>query len=369
VIWPGTPRLRLTINRVPGKYAAEPSLEPPSQREGAALVGRHEHFAQDVYRTFFEADLEVLEGEQVVQSAVLRLRENYEMPGIEDFWLEVDGKEVRDAPGATVPNVEVPPGKRPVARWKLKGSHARNGLELKLVDAAGGLVIAEVLRPRPQDGEATPEGHKKDEGSRQLTTPLPKGRLEVEARLELQNIKGKVDSKRVRFVIPGPAHAVPETLEDVPDEVTIGLFDPDHARMRGARWRLTMGTYVREGTAAAGEVVFKVKELPRAQVTRRFKLEWGQAPDGDFLYERELFLGYDQGSNDDKAAQRLHNLGYDIDEPLDRNLRLFQRRVGLPATGKADGPTMAELEEEHDTLSPRQLTAPPAPRPNTVGLH
>lgn len=367
VIWPGEPRLRLTINRAPGKYAAEPSLEPTSQREGAALVGRHEHFAQDVYRTFFEADLEVLDGEQVVQSAVLRLRENYEMPGIEDFWLEVDGREVRDGS-----NLEVAPGKRPIGRWRLKGSHARNGLELKLVDAAGGLVIAEVMRPRPQDGEATPEGHKRDEGSRQLATPLPKGRLEVEARLELQNIKGRVDSKRVRFVIPGPAHAVPETLDDVPDEVKIALFDPDHERMRGARWRLTMGTYVREGTAPAGEVLFKVKELPRAQVTRRFKLEWGQVVagegDGGFLYERELFLGYDQGSTDDKAAQRLHNLGYDIDEPLERSLRLFQRRVGLPITGKADATTLKELEREHDGHAPKQLAQPPAPEPNMAGL-
>jgi outer membrane protein OmpA-like peptidoglycan-associated protein len=103
-------------------------------------------------------------------------------------------------------------------------------------------------------------------------------------------------------------------------------------RLRGAPYRLTIGSQVREGRASADGVVSE----QNLYIGGLCLLEWGALPDVElapspsgeegpapvhFLYSRTLFLGVGNTPVPDTARQ-LHNLGY-VSEDSEENQRRF----------------------------------------------
>lgn len=82
-------------------------------------------------------------------------------------------------------------------------------------------------------------------------------------------------------------------------------------------------------------------------------------------YCLEIDFGYLDPINEISGVKkRLNNLGYDcgetgnkIDDNMQSQLKLFQKRFGLEETGEADSATVKKLEELHDT--PKEF--PPVP--------
>lgn len=87
--------------------------------------------------------------------------------------------------------------------------------------------------------------------------------------------------------------------------------------------------------------------------------------------ELELDFGYLDPVNEIPGVKkRLNNMGYDCGEPdnnmddkMQAQLKLFQKRFGLAETGEADAETLKKLEELHD--NPKEF--PPDPNENQEG--
>ena len=92
---------------------------------------------------------------------------------------------------------------------------------------------------------------------------------------------------------------------------------------------------------------------------------------GEQSYRLEINFGYLDPINEIAGVKkRLNNMGYDCGEPNNKldeqvqiQLRLFQKRFSLEPTGEADSPTLAKLEELHD--KPKEF--PPADDENPQG--
>jgi len=69
------------------------------------------------------------------------------------------------------------------------------------------------------------------------------------------------------------------------------------------------------------------------------------------VFEGQMFLDPDDKDQDTEATQKLQNLGYSQDNPLDENVAAFQRDYGrlatptLLETGNLDDATMALLRD------------------------
>ncbi|MCW8140324.1 MAG: hypothetical protein KIT58_15600, partial [Planctomycetota bacterium] len=279
-----------------------------------------------LFRVFFEVDLRLVAGGQVVAEATVRLRENYAMPGIVDFWFEVDGQACRD--GALVAR-----GKRPVFKWRLEGDHARNGLEVLLLDAAGRpLAQNEVVRDWCKDGEATPAANKAHEGARQLSVPIPDGpEVEAEARLRLFTRFGTTGQRKVKFKLVG--NAPPQPV--VPPKLRVRLFDREHKALPAARYvaRDPGGRTLKEGTADNAGFI----ELSSADLPDRVVVRWADAHTNTFR------LDFDQGSDAEQTSKRLHNLGYPEADGLSKQVRTFQAAHGLRDSGGVVDATTRDL--------------------------
>ncbi|MCO5169545.1 MAG: peptidoglycan-binding protein [Planctomycetes bacterium] len=360
-IWPEGRPVRLTVNREVGKKTPTAPLDVTAacRREGGLLVGEHDHLTHGAYLTFFEVDLQLAGADGAPEvSATVRLRENYELPGLKSFELWVDGRQVLDGQ-----EVEAA-GKRPTVKWELTGSHSGNGLELLLLDAATGDVVAsEVVRRRPQPGEPTPAENKKSADARLLAMKLPAGHRALRAVLELQNIKGRVAHRQVAFTIPG-SHVDPGgggSVDALPDELEVHLFDDEGLRCAGP-YKMTMGSWAREATSPDGVARLDLRQVPAAARGTSLELEWGPKDALGHRFSRTLFLGYEQGGQEEQARRRLHNLGYPVSRSLEENLRWFQDRTpGLTPTGRPDAATLAKLKELHDQARVEQHEAPAAP--------
>jgi hypothetical protein len=332
VVWEGPVEVKLCLNRVNMKPNPEQDVTASCAQEGAITVGSADWSSDKAYRTFFEVDLRLVSGGQAVAEATLRLRENYAMPGIVDFWFEVDGQPCRD--GALVER-----GARPVFRWKLEGDHARNGLEVLLLDAAGKpLVSNEVIRDWPKDGEPTPAENKKSEGSRQLSVAIPDGpEVEAEARLRLFTRFGTSGQKKLKFKLVG--NAPPRPVD--PPKIRVRIFDAAHKALPGTSYvaRDGSGKTLKEGTADnGGWIVLSAADLPSRVVVR-----WADAHTNTFR------LDFDEGSEADQTSKKLHNLGYPESDGLKKQVRNFQAAHGLlDSGGVVDATTRDLVARLHD---------------------
>lgn len=97
--------------------------------------------------------------------------------------------------------------------------------------------------------------------------------------------------------------------------------------------------------------------VPGVEVPNEVVLRWGFPPESGeepmMVFESEVFLNPDDGDPDTEteARQKLQNLGYPQDAPLDENTAAFQRDYGelanppLRETGELDDATMALLRD------------------------
>ena len=172
--------------------------------------------------------------------------------------------------------------------------------------------------------------------------------------------------------------------------VRIRLFDPFEQSMPRSPFRLTLGERVIEGKSDENAwIKIRVVEVPE-QAT----IEWGSvdheeeeipqgpgyptatdesseqsvaappntksvsnapAPSGqeqsnNYLYEREIHLVFDT-QEEQATLQRLHNLGYNVWQSLEENVRAFQLTYKRSLTGK-----VADIKTDlwcwHDDCSP-----------------
>ena len=83
-------------------------------------------------------------------------------------------------------------------------------------------------------------------------------------------------------------------------------------------------------------------------------------------YRLEIDFGYLDPINEISGVKkRLNNMGYDcgkpnnkMDDQMQTQLKLFQKRFNLEETGKADSPTLKKLEELHD--NPKEFPEVPS---------
>jgi hypothetical protein len=163
----------------------------------------------------------------------------------------------------------------------------------------------------------------------------------------------------------------------------IRLFDPFQRPMPGSPFRLSLGGRAIEGKSDHDAWI----EIRVAEVPEQAKIEWGKVdeeeeeipqgpgypePSDDFseskmtagnpsappkkgdsmnyLYEREIHLAFDP-EEEEAALQRLHNLGYNVWESLEENVRAFQLTYKRPLTGKLSD-IKSELWGWHDDCGP-----------------
>ncbi len=199
VVWPeDDARLVLTVNRKPNGMSPQPAVDVTAATalEGGLQVGSHDYANDRVYRTWFEADLQLVDGAgATLASALIRLRENYEMPGITGFGMEVEGEPVADGQ-------LLQPTDRPTFRWSVSKAD-RCGLRITFASGLGD-VHSEEIRSWVRDGETPfPAKNKLKEGAHALESGLKVlGGGERVARLELFTRFATVDRREVRFRLP-----------------------------------------------------------------------------------------------------------------------------------------------------------------------
>lgn len=199
VVWPEDDvRLVLTVNREPNGMTPQPAVDvtAATRLEGGLRVGSRDYANDRVYRNWFEADLQLLDGGgATLASALIRLRENYEMPGLTGFSMELDGEPVAD-------RQLLQPTDRPTFRWSAAKAD-RCGLRIVFSSPRGDVHAVE-LRSWVRDGEApSPRKNELKEGSYRLDAGLALlGGGERVARLELFTRFAVVDRREVRFGLP-----------------------------------------------------------------------------------------------------------------------------------------------------------------------
>ncbi len=95
--------------------------------------------------------------------------------------------------------------------------------------------------------------------------------------------------------------------------------------------------------------------VPDVEVPNEVVIKWGFPPDAGkppvMLFEGEMFLSPEDADRETEATQKLQNLGYPQESPLDENTAAFQRDYGqlasppLRETGKLDDATMKLLRD------------------------
>jgi outer membrane protein OmpA-like peptidoglycan-associated protein len=135
--------------------------------------------------------------------------------------------------------------------------------------------------------------------------------------------------------------------------VTVSLRDLAAQIIEGAPYRMSAGDQRKHGRAAKGQAT-----LAAPLDAERCLVEWGRKDDPDLgesggtpAFRLELYLHYDLGSDEEQAKMRLHNLGFPDSAPLADNLKKFQARHRLEATGSLDAATQQKLVDVHGTLA------------------
>lgn len=95
--------------------------------------------------------------------------------------------------------------------------------------------------------------------------------------------------------------------------------------------------------------------VPDVEAPNEVRIRWGFPPEAgqppQLVFEGQMFLDPDDDDREIEAKQKLQNLGYPLDDPLDENVAAFQRDYGLLAspplreTRKLDDPTLALLRD------------------------
>jgi peptidoglycan hydrolase-like protein with peptidoglycan-binding domain len=147
--------------------------------------------------------------------------------------------------------------------------------------------------------------------------------------------------------------------------VKIRLFDRLGRVMPRVDFKATLGKRVVRGTADGdGFVVLNKVATPRS-----FELAWSlvhfdpsRAPEPDqFEFVQQVFVEANDDGSREGVRDRLTNLGYQTDAPLEECVRRFQMDHGIePANGDPDDePTRAQLFKTHLTMTPPDRQEPP----------
>jgi hypothetical protein len=141
--------------------------------------------------------------------------------------------------------------------------------------------------------------------------------------------------------------------------VLVRLFDSLRRPLRGAQFEATLGSKTITGTAdTEGYAQLEEPEPPtQCEVRWRLPTSDGQPAAEDeaeaVAYRRVLFLSTELEEGETAVRHRLHNLGYDMDAPLEDCVRAFQEEYGLAVNGEAgDAALIEKLASVHDALSP-----------------
>ena len=131
--------------------------------------------------------------------------------------------------------------------------------------------------------------------------------------------------------------------------VEVFLHDLFRIPLPGARYELTC-----EGQTFAGEA--NGEGMAKVLVNEKAKactVRWRRdSREGEFEYERDLFLDIPSPDTPDGQHHRLHNLGLPAQDDVALALSMFQGIWDLEDTGKADSVTVGRLgTAAHDVIS------------------
>ncbi len=201
VVGPEGMSITLRINRVVGKNTPSDSFDVSgenfSKNVRGVIQGQYYWEHHGKYMTFFETDLQLFDDSSMsseISNATIRLRENYEMPGIEEFDI-FHGNGFSEQVGMNG-FARFQGGESLKIKYKLKGGHSHSGLRFVIYNKEGLLCFEEEVYSYVKQGEYPTEIHKKDEYTYTLKQTLPKDRyFSGKAYLEIFNSKGMVDRK------------------------------------------------------------------------------------------------------------------------------------------------------------------------------
>jgi hypothetical protein len=131
--------------------------------------------------------------------------------------------------------------------------------------------------------------------------------------------------------------------------VEVFLHDPFRTPLPGARYELTCGSRTFAGQANGdGMARVLVNEKAKTCIVR-----WRRdSREGEFEYEREIFLDIPSADTPDGQHHRLHNLGLPAHDDMPLALSLFQGIWDLEDTGEADNATVETLgTAAHDAIA------------------
>ena len=163
-------------------------------------------------------------------------------------------------------------------------------------------------------------------------------------------------------IAPGSSNT--NTLHLPPRFVLIRLFDSLRRPLPGATFEATLGSKTITGTADSEGYAQLDEASPPAQCEVRWKPATGAelAEEGDVQslpFRRVLFLATDTEDAQTAVQHRLHNLGYDVDAPIEACIRAFQEDYELVVNGDAgDAAFLEKLASVHAAHSP-VVAAPP----------
>jgi hypothetical protein len=146
--------------------------------------------------------------------------------------------------------------------------------------------------------------------------------------------------------------------------VKIRLFDRLGRVLPGVDFKATLGRRIVRDTADSDG--FAV--LAKVATPSSFPLAWSlvhfdpsRAPDPDqFQFEQRVFVEANDDGSHEGVRDRLTNLGYQTEAPLEECIRRFQMDHGIePANGDPDdGPTRAQLFKTHRLMAPPDRQEP-----------
>ena len=102
----------------------------------------------------------------------------------------------------------------------------------------------------------------------------------------------------------------------------IRLHDASANPMTNVKYRLQIGDTLQKGISEDG---FIVADYPSDQCVE-CKVEWGESDEaGNYLYLLNMAINCDEGPEKDQAIAKLHNIGYQMGNSYEDNVKAFQR--------------------------------------------
>jgi len=132
----------------------------------------------------------------------------------------------------------------------------------------------------------------------------------------------------------------------VPEKLNVQLVDEDDTPLSHRRYTLEVEGRTRSGETDSQGIVDEWISPTATSAVLTFALASGESE--PLVWEFSLGA-LDPADTDEGLTQRLHNLGFDLEdeEDADAFVREIQRSRGLPASGVVDEGLLLSLEREH----------------------